>query len=62
MVSGNAFRGSALGGAVEVEVDERGRVVSVRLDPRTTRRLRPDQLGPGVVAAHAQARAAVARG
>jgi DNA-binding protein YbaB len=50
--------GSALGGAVEVSVDRYGQVVSVRLDPAVLRRLSPDQLGRGVVAAHAEARAA----
>lgn len=52
------FRASALGGAVQVAVDEHGRVAFVRFDPRVATRLRPDQLGRGVVAAHAEARAA----
>jgi DNA-binding protein YbaB len=50
------FRGTALSGAVEVFVDARGRVRSVRLNPRVITRLGPDQLGRGVVAAHADAR------
>jgi hypothetical protein len=54
------FRGMALNGAVQVAVDERGLVVSVRLDQRVARRLWPEQLGQGVVLAHAAARAAAA--
>lgn len=56
------FWGSALGGAVEVAVDDDGRVSTVELDPVVLRRLWPDQLGPAVVAAHAEATAAAARG
>jgi hypothetical protein len=41
-------------------VDERGRVLSVLLHPRVAGRLGPEQLGRGVVAAHADARAAAA--
>jgi DNA-binding protein YbaB len=52
------FRGTALSGAVEVAVDARGRVRSVRLNPKIITRLGPEQLGRGVVAAHADARAA----
>lgn len=52
------FWGSALGDAVEVAVDERGRVAAVELDPDVLRRLWPEQLGSAVVAAHAEARAA----
>lgn len=56
------FRGTALSGAVEVSVDARGRVRSVRLNPKIITRLGPDQLGRGVVAAHADARAAALAG
>lgn len=56
------FRGTALNGAVEVHVDGRGRVLSVRLHPRVVQRVGPEQLGRGVVAAHADARAAAAGG
>jgi DNA-binding protein YbaB len=59
---GMEFRGTAQGGAVEVTVDERGRVRSVRLHPQVTRRLWAEQLGQGVVAAHAEARAAALNG
>jgi DNA-binding protein YbaB len=48
--------GTAMNGAVEVRLDEHGRIRSVRLDPRVTRRLGPEQLGRGVVSAHADAR------
>jgi DNA-binding protein YbaB len=51
------FRGTAMNGAVQVRVDERGRVLSVRLHPTVVQRLGPEQLGRGVVAAHADARA-----
>jgi DNA-binding protein YbaB len=54
------FRGTAMNGAVQVRVDERGRVLSVLLHPRVAGRLGPEQLGRGVVAAHADARAAAA--
>lgn len=56
------FLGTALNGAVEVSVDARGRVRSVRLHPRVITRLGPERLGRGVVAAHADARAAAADG
>lgn len=56
------FLGTALNGAVRIRVDERGRVVSVRLHPQIARRVGPDQLGRGVVAAHADARAAAMAG
>lgn len=56
------FLGTALDGAVRVSVDERGRVLSVRLHPRIARQVGPERLGRGVVAAHAEARAAAARG
>jgi DNA-binding protein YbaB len=56
------FRGTALNGAVEVSVDARGRVRSVRLNPRVITRLGPEQLGRGVVAAHAEARAVASAG
>jgi DNA-binding protein YbaB len=56
------FRGAALNGAVQVSVDEGGRVRSVRLNPQVTRRLWPEQLGEGVVTAHAEARAAALNG
>ena len=51
------FAGTALGGAVEVAVDGRGAVVAVRLAPALLGRLWPEQLGQGVVSAHAEARA-----
>lgn len=54
------FRGTAMNGAVQVRVDGRGRVRSVRLHPRVVGRLGPEQLGRGVVAAHADARGAAA--
>lgn len=57
-----SFMGTALGGAVQVVVDARGRVVSVRLHPQIARRVGPEQLGRGVVAAHADARASMAGG
>jgi len=47
--------GSALDGAVEVAVDDHGRVSTVELDPDVLRRLWPEQLGSAVVAAHAEA-------
>jgi DNA-binding protein YbaB len=56
------FLGTALNGAVRVSVDARGRVVSVRIDPRAARGLWPEQLGRGVVLAHAAARAAAMGG
>lgn len=56
------FRGTALNDAVRVSVDERGRVRSVRLHPQITRRLWPEHLCEGVVAAHAEARAAALNG
>lgn len=56
------FRGTAMSGAVQVSVDEHGRVLSVRLHPQAVRRLGPEQLGRGVVAAHAAARAAAVGG
>ena len=56
------FVGTALNGAVTVRIDGRGRVRSVRLHPKGVQRVGPDQLGRGVVAAHADARAAAARG
>lgn len=56
------FWGAALGDAVEVAVDARGRVAAVELDPDVLRRLWPGQLGSAVVAAHAEARAATAGG
>jgi DNA-binding protein YbaB len=49
-------RGSALGGAVEVEVDADGRVVDVVLDTPAADRLQMAELGEGVVAAHREAR------
>jgi DNA-binding protein YbaB len=49
------YWGSALDGAVEVAVDDRGRVSTVEFDPDVLRRLWPGQLGPAVVAAHAEA-------
>lgn len=49
--------GTAMNGAVEVRLDERGRVVSVRVDPSVARRLGPARLGHAVVSAHAGARA-----
>jgi DNA-binding protein YbaB len=51
--------GSALDGAVEVAVDDRGRVSTVELQPDVLRRLWPEQLGSAVVAAHAEALRAV---
>jgi len=56
------FRGTAMSGAVQVSVDEHGKVLSVRLYPQVVRRLGPEQLGRGVVAAHAAARAVAAGG
>jgi DNA-binding protein YbaB len=56
------FLGTALNGAVGVRVDEHGRVTSVRLHPQVLRRLGPEQLGQGVVRAHADARAAASVG
>jgi DNA-binding protein YbaB len=56
------FRGTALNGAVEVSVDEGGQVRSVRLHPHIVRRVGPEQVERGVVAAHAAARAAAADG
>jgi hypothetical protein len=56
------FRGTALNNAIQVCVDERGRVLSVWLHPQVTRRLWPEQLGRGVVAAHAEARSAATGG
>jgi DNA-binding protein YbaB len=56
------FWGTALNGAVEVSVDEHGRVRSVRLHPTIVRRVGPEQLERGVVAAHAAARAAASDG
>lgn len=56
------FLGTALNGAVQIRVDERGRVVSVRLHPQVARRVGPGRLGQGVVAAHADARAAAMAG
>lgn len=56
------FRGAALNGAVEVSVDERGQVRSVRLQPHIVRRVGPEQLERGIVAAHAAARAAMVDG
>jgi DNA-binding protein YbaB len=49
------FCGTALGGAVEVVLDERGRVIEVGLSAKLLGRLWPEQLGQGVVQAHAQA-------
>lgn len=54
------FWGTAVNGAVRVAVDDRGRVLAVRLDQHVVRRLWPEQLGRGVVLAHADARAAAA--
>lgn len=54
----NEFTGTALGGAVEVVLDERGSVISVRLAAKVLGRLWPDQVARGVVDAHAQARPA----
>jgi DNA-binding protein YbaB len=48
--------GTAMNGAIEVRLDQRGRIDSVRLHEQVIRRLGPDQLGRGVVAAHADAR------
>jgi DNA-binding protein YbaB len=56
------FRGTALGGAVRVDVDGHGRVRSVWVHPQAFRRLGPDRLGRGVVAAHAAARATTTSG
>lgn len=53
-----SYSGTALGRAVEVSVDERGHVVSVRIEEKLIGRLWPEQLGRGVVFAHAEARAA----
>lgn len=48
--------GTAMNGAVEVHLDEHGRIRAVRLHPRAARGLGPDQIARGVVAAHADAR------
>jgi hypothetical protein len=56
------FAGTALDGAVQVWLDEHGLVRSVRLDSQVIRRLWPEQLGQGLVAAHAEARAAARNG
>lgn len=57
----DTFTGTALAGAVEVVLDEHGSVLSVRLNEKLVGRLWPEQLGAGVVSAHAEARAAVSR-
>ena len=54
------FQGTAMNGAVGVLVDGRGLVLAVRLHPQVVNRLGPQRLARGVVAAHAQARAAAA--
>lgn len=56
------FHATALNGAVQVRVDGRGRVLSVWLHPKGVQRLGPEQLCRGVLAAHADARAAAAAG
>jgi DNA-binding protein YbaB len=56
------FAGTALAGAVEVVVDERGSVLSVRLNEKMVGRLWADQLGDAVVAAHAEARVDASKG
>lgn len=53
-----SFSGTALNEAVEVVVDQRGRVVSVHVDGRALARLWPEQLGRAVVRAHTEAMAA----
>jgi DNA-binding protein YbaB len=54
-MSAEEFSGFALGGAVEVVLDACGRVLAVRVSATVLPRLWPEQLGRGVVLAHAEA-------